>query len=99
VAENRSGQLPKDPIVAGKMLDHQAQTDKLRLERGVLGWFFGGKDNAPQYVAGFISVASFIAVCVLLFGNKYADVSEAVAVISGFLTLSLGFMFGRASKA
>ena len=91
--------LPQDPAVAGKVVDAQAANEKVRLERGVIGWLFGSRDHVPNNVAGLIVVGGFVAVCIILQGDgEFASKKDALAAISSLITLALGFLFGRASK-
>jgi hypothetical protein len=91
--------LPSDPALAGKVVDAQAANDRVRLERGIMGWLFGSRDHVPNNVAGVVVVGGFIAVCVILYRpGDFASKKDSLAAISSLVTLALGFLFGRASK-
>lgn len=91
--------LPKDPALAGKVVDAQAATEKTKLERGLVGWIFGTKDHVPNNVAGIVVLGGFVVICVILLkATPFPEKKDPLAIISGLVTLAFGFLFGRASK-
>jgi hypothetical protein len=93
--------LPKDKELAGKVVEAHAASEQTRLNRGLIGWFVGNKENVPNNVAGAVALITIVAfVAVLAVGEDTATVSkkDALAAITSILTLALGFLFGRATK-
>lgn len=91
--------LPKNQALASKVVDAQAASEKVRLERGFIGQLFGSRDHVPNNVAGIIVLFGFIAVCyILMMGGNFQDKKDALSLLSGLITLALGFLFGRATR-
>lgn len=92
--------LPKNAELAGQVIAaRQAEASK-RLEMGLMGKIFGAAGEKPGNIAGFIVVASFIVVAALIvWGEDTQSLSkrDAISIIAGFITLGLGFLFGRAT--
>lgn len=96
--ENHIG-LPSDPGVAGKVVDSQAQQAIKKLDRGLLGSIFGTRDHVPNNVAGLMVIIGFSIILYLIMnGENWAAIKDQVASIGTFVTLALGYLFGRATK-
>lgn len=96
---NNQTNFPADAAVAGKLVEAQAESERKRLDRGMLGILFGTKDHVPNNVAALVCIICLIAVCLILYATgTFAEKKDALAFISGLLTLSMGFLFGRATK-
>ncbi|WP_394662274.1 hypothetical protein [uncultured Sphingomonas sp.] len=85
--------------MAKSQIAAQQANDKLILERGVIGKVFGSKDHAPYYI-----VAIIIIICILLmtyimiFSGGYAQNKEALSFIGNFVTLGMGYIFGKSTS-
>jgi hypothetical protein len=91
--------LPEDPTLAGKVIDAEAERESKKLDRGMIGIMFGTKDHVPNNVAASICIICMLSICVIYArSDSFADSKDPITVISGILTLGLGFLFGRASK-
>lgn len=92
--------LPDNAELAKQMVEANAQDTITRREMGLLGGFFGGK-YAPNNIAGLIVVASFVALVVFLMWGVDAPTltkKDVLTILGGFITLGLGFIFGRVSQ-
>ena len=90
-----------DRKLKGKILDAQHIQEAKKIERGVMGWLLGIGTEKPGNVAGFAVVASFILFgAVLLFAIDTPSLSkkDALLIVAGFISLGLGFLFGRATS-
>ena len=91
--------LPSDPTVAREVVTAQAQADKAKLDRGIVGIILGTKDHVPNNVAGLIVVIGFGIIAYLaLISVTWASIKDQVSGLGTFITLALGYLFGRASK-
>ena len=94
-------ELPNDPKLAEKALDFQSQETQRRQDMGLFGTLFGGISQKPGNIAGFAVVASFaLFACVMILGTDSGSLSrkDALLIVAGFISLSLGFLFGNSSK-
>ena len=97
-SENHIG-LPADPGVAGKVVESQAQQAIKKLDRGLLGSIFGTRDHVPNNVAGLMVVIGFAIILYLVMtGENWNSIKDQVSGIGTFVTLALGYLFGRATK-
>jgi hypothetical protein len=93
--------LPDNPDLAGKLIDAERAAEKARLDRGIIGVIFGTKDHVPNNVAALVALLSILLLIALLsLGSDTATLpkKDAMAGILSLITLSLGFLFGRATK-
>lgn len=94
-------QLPQDPKIAGKIIDSEHERESLRLGRGVMGGLFGSGDEKPGNIAGTVIVGSFLLfTAIIIWGSDSPSLSkkDALAIVAGFITLGLGYIFGRSTK-
>jgi hypothetical protein len=87
-----------DPLVAAKIVDAEAAATKANLDRGMIGRAFGSRDNVPFNVAGFVVVATLVAIIWILLLGDFASHKDQIAVLSPILTLFGGYLFGQKSK-
>jgi uncharacterized membrane protein YtjA (UPF0391 family) len=93
--------LPRDPKVAGKIVDAQALHEAQRIEIGLLGRLFGGKTGAPANTASLlVFIAFLVLVFLLIWGEDTPTFSrkDAVSLLSSFITLALGYLFGKGTQ-
>ncbi|MGN6122861.1 MAG: hypothetical protein ACTHOJ_07880 [Sphingomonas oligoaromativorans] len=93
--------LPNDTKLAGKLIEGHVQHEQSKIDRGSIGSFFGSKNSVPANVAAVISlIASLAFVAAVLWWSGSPDFThkEGAAALSGIITLTIGFLFGRASK-
>ncbi|HEX8063842.1 MAG TPA: hypothetical protein VF535_11565 [Allosphingosinicella sp.] len=91
--------LPKNPELAGKVIE--AESQRARLDRGVIGAVFGGRDNVPNNVAGIVALAATgLLIGIIALGSDSAQFprKEAATLALSLVTLTLGFLFGRATR-
>jgi hypothetical protein len=94
-------EFPENHELQGKLIEGQLANESKREERGVMGRFWGGSTEKPGNIAGFVVlVFAIMFACVLVWGNDTASLSkkDSLAIIGGFITLALGFIFGRSSS-
>jgi hypothetical protein len=71
------------------------------MDMGLVGRLFGSVAHIPGNVAGIAVIASFILfTIVLLFVPDGPSLSkkDALLIVASFISLSLGFLFGRSSS-
>ena len=71
------------------------------MDMGIVGRLFGSINHIPGNVAGIAVVASFVLVAVVLFwfpDSQSQTKKDALAIVASFISLSLGFLFGRSSS-
>jgi hypothetical protein len=93
--------LPDDPILASKVLDHEARRGERQLEGGVMGRIFGFSTEKPGNIAAFALLILFILLGILLiWGTDSPGFSkkDEVTMVVGLITLALGFVFGRTTS-
>lgn len=91
--------LPTDPNVAGKVVESQAQQAIKKLDRGLIGSVFGTRDHVPNNVAGLIVVIGFGIIAYLaLNAANWTAIKDQISALGAFVTLALGYLFGRATK-
>lgn len=93
--------LPESHELQGKLIEGQLVNEQKREERGVMGRFWGGGSEKPGNIAGFVIIVfAIMFACVLLWGTDTASLSrkDSLVIIGGFITLALGFIFGRSSS-
>lgn len=70
-------------------------------DMGILGRLFGAIPHIPGNVAGLVVTASFVLFAVVLVwvpDSPSLSKKDALTIIAGFITLGLGFLFGRATS-
>src|SRR5438309_3194304 len=86
---------PQHPV-DDRVLDAQLQSQ--RMARGAMGWLLGSGTEKPGNIAGLVVVVSFLLLAgVLVFGADTPSFSkkDALLLVASFITLSLGYIFGR----
>jgi hypothetical protein len=79
----------------------QIQHETKKLEIGWMGRLFGSVAEKPGNIAGFaIVVFSAMFGGVLIWGVDTASMSkkDCLVLIGGFISLTLGFIFGRSTS-
>ena len=69
--------------------------EEQRLELGVLGRFFGGKDNAPLNIAGALAI---LLIGLLLAVTFFPVAGLTPAAVCSLLSLDLGYIFGKSHR-
>lgn len=93
--------LPKDANLAGKVIEGHYQREQSKIDRGYIGGIFGTRDSVPANVAAVIALvaAGFLIIfSVRWAGNDSFSYKDAVTGLSGLITLTVGYLFGRSSK-
>ena len=91
--------LPQDPNVAKSFIKAQADTNRMQLERGWIGVVLGSKASAPFNIAALVVVVCILTSAYLIIakGGFQAN-KEALTFLGGFVTLALGYLFGKSSS-
>lgn len=95
-------ELPADKDLAGKVLEAHSQETSQKMQMGIMGRLFGSASDKPGNIAGFaIVVFSTMFAGVLIWGNDTPSLSkkDALVLIGGFISLTLGFIFGRSTTS
>lgn len=93
--------LPSDRHLAAKVIDAQREQTTRQMERGAMGRLFGIATEKPGNIAGFaIVVFSLMFAGVLIWGTDTPSLpkKEALTTVGSFITLTLGFIFGRTTS-
>jgi hypothetical protein len=93
--------MPTDPKAQGEVVKAQVATQARQTEMGLMGSLFGGAIEKPGNIAAFVIVASvvgIIAVLVWLPDGESVSKKDALTIFGGFITLALGYVFGRGGK-
>jgi hypothetical protein len=91
-------ELPSDKELASQVLTLEYSSRVM--ERGWMGRIFGSVADKPGNIAGFAIVAfSAMFAIVLFWGTDTPSLSkkDALVLVGGFVTLTLGFIFGRST--
>ena len=94
-------ELPQDPILASKVVDLEARKHERWQDGGLMSGIFGFSAEKPGNIAGFVLVISFALFgCVLMWGSDTQSISkkDELIIIAGFISLALGFVFGRSTS-
>jgi hypothetical protein len=94
-------ELPHDRILASKVVDLEARKHERWQEGGWMSAMFGFSVEKPGNIAAFVLVVSFVLFgCVLMWGADTTSVSkkDELVMIGGFITVALGFVFGRSTS-
>lgn len=68
---------------------------RMHLDAGWLGQIFGSSVNAPGNIAGVVACVLVLPVALLAFFQGKASVLDYVQAVGPFVTLTLGYLFGR----
>jgi len=93
--------FPVDTKIAGKLAEGHIRNEQAKVDRGKVGDWFGSPNSAPANIAAIIAVlasAVLIVATAAWAGDEKFSYKDAIAALSGLVTLSLGFLFGRVSK-
>jgi hypothetical protein len=90
-----------DPKIAGKVVEGHIRNEQIKVDRGAVGAVFGSKDSVPANVAAIIATLS--TVCLLLAvlnwaGSQDFSRKDGISAVLSLVTLTVGFLFGRATK-
>jgi hypothetical protein len=80
---------------------HVAKSREKQIDMGLIGRLFGSVSEKPGNIAGLIVLASFLLLTGILFcypDSQSLSKKDALAIVAGFITLGLGFLFGRSSN-
>jgi hypothetical protein len=80
---------------------HSHKSQEKKLEMGWLGLIFGSTAQAPANVAALAVLVSFLLFAVALFwvpDSASISKKDALTFVAGFITLALGFLFGRTTS-
>jgi len=80
---------------------HAQKTKEREMEGGLIGKFFGFATEKPGNIAAFVLILSFFMLCaILIFGTDSPSLSkkDEFVIVAGFITLALGFVFGRTTS-
>ncbi len=93
--------MPTDPKAQGRVVEARAAQEARQAEMGFMGRLFGGALEKPGNIAGFVIVASVLGIVGALIwlpdGGSLTK-KDAVTIFGGFITLVLGYIFGRSSN-
>jgi hypothetical protein len=96
-----STRLPADPKARTRLVEARAAKEARKLEIGAMGELFGGASEKPGNIAGFVIVAAVLGIIGALIwlpdGGSFGK-RDAVTAFGGFITLALGYVFGRGSR-
>jgi hypothetical protein len=93
--------LPSDTKLAGKLIEGHVRDQQVKTDRGSIGRLFGSPSSVPANVAAIIAVIASLALvwAILCWSGKEGfSYKEGVAALSSLITLTVGYLFGRASK-
>jgi hypothetical protein len=94
-------QLPSDTKIANKIVEGHVRNEQSKTDRGSIGGLLGSRNSIPANVAAIISlIASIVFIVSVTYwaGNPDYTRKDAAVALSGLITLTVGFLFGRASK-
>jgi hypothetical protein len=93
-------ELPQNRDLAAKVVEADTAIEVKRTEMGWLGRFLGDSAHRPGAIAFITIVCSFVLLGVTLFGMEKDNPSQATAitVLSGLISASVGYLFGRSSS-
>lgn len=87
-----------------KSTDYLLQSQRMNLDAGLLGKFFGSSSNAPNNIAGLSVILSFIVSGIAIWASRevtdsgtnvsYEILKYTIPIVTG----ALGYMFGHGSK-
>jgi len=91
-----------DNIQTSSSAPNKSQLTEVDLKRhsqelGMLGWFFGSKDNAPYYIAAVAIIISLGLLCYAM--TAQPQNAAAMTLLGSIITGALGYIFGRSSTS
>jgi high-affinity Fe2+/Pb2+ permease len=68
---------------------------------GFLGKMFGSRDHSPSNIAGLAIIVAFLILVGILFAPDSLSLpkKDVFTLVSGIITLTLGFLFGRSTNS
>jgi len=78
--------------------DYLLSVQKLNLEAGTLGKFFGSQPSAASSIAWVVVFLLVVSGILTLFFNCTISFTDYWKTVGPFITLLLGFLFGRKSE-
>jgi hypothetical protein len=87
--------LPKDPIVAQKVIE--ADAAKHARDMGRIGYWFGSRENAVVYLAAAVIVIAMCVSGILAYQEPTLRADTGKALLALALS-ALGFMFGAGGR-
>jgi len=85
--------VPTEDVASRYVLDRERMT----LDAGFLGRFFGSSTNAPTNIAGIIALLLTIACISLLFLPSSIPALEFLKLVLPVITGVLGYLFGKSN--
>jgi hypothetical protein len=93
------------PELGGKYLQHETDKEKMIAERGWLGNFWGSSSSIPHNIAGLLLIVSLFSgvfytcyACTKTTSEMGISIKDFWAIVSPFITLALGYLFGIKKK-
>ncbi len=80
---------------------HEHKSKEKQLDMGLLGRLFGSTGQVPSNVAGLAVAVSFVLFVIVLIwvpDSPSLTKKDALLIVAGFISLSLGFLFGRTTS-
>lgn len=102
IIDKIDSQLLNDHKIVGRVVDSHLKAEQERASRGYLGNFLGNRESIPYNVSAILLI---IAGIVLIFcaafwaGDASYTKKDGIAALTSIVTLTLGYLFGRAAKA
>jgi len=98
-------ELLKDTKLVSKYLDHETETAKIITERGWLGNFWGSTSSIPNNIAATLILISILTGLVYTYcafnsppNSNNISIKDFWSIMSPFITLPLGYLFGMKKK-
>ena len=105
MAFNTNSPLFQNERLAQQLLNHETENDKIKTERGWLGSIWGNSSSIPNNIAALLLVFSLITgiiftICSINIPqeDKNISIKDFWSIISPFITLPLGYLFGIKKK-
>jgi VIT1/CCC1 family predicted Fe2+/Mn2+ transporter len=88
--------LPADKDLAKMIVQAEAQRTDRSMRLGKIGAWFGTKENAATYAAGFMAAFFAVIIALVLFVPIGEGLTrpEALQIVGGFFLAALGYLFG-----
>lgn len=93
---NKLLNLPKNPDLAGKILDAEHAQKSQKIARGLMGWLLGSGKEKPGNVAALAIMLACAMIILLALIDVKPDVprKELIMLIAGIIPGALGYYFG-----
>ena len=93
---------PDDREIAQINITQEHASRSQKMDMGYMGRLFGSIQHKPGNIAGFVVVSSFILLAIVLIwvpDTPSLTKKDALLIVGGFISLGLGFLFGRSSNS